>query len=184
MTNFTCQISQEVIDEKMTQLQMRIRYHFENVQLLMQAMYSKRVKTDLASKNHREYTNEQLAIVGDAVLGAVIADHIYTQGAKSKADLSKRMAKLVNNELLYDFLEQYQLIDFAFNDYHFYDDVYIPLDEQIGHNKHDAYVEAIIGAIYYDGGYDKTKHWILTYLLPRLHRTIKHSKGPLIIYKK
>ena len=184
MTNFTYQISQEIINEKMAQLQKRIRYHFENVQLLMQAMYAKRVKTDLASKNHREYANEQLAIVGDAVLGAVISDLLYTKGAKSKADLSKRKAKLVNNNLLYDFLEQYKLIDFAFNDDHFYDDVYIPLDEQVGHNRHDAYIEAIVGAIYYDGGYDKAQHWIQTYLLPRLHRTIKHNNGPLIIYKK
>lgn len=30
--------------------------------------------------------------------------------------------------------------------------------------EHDPYVEAIVGAVYYDSNYDTTRRWILRYL--------------------
>ena len=36
--------------------------------------------------------------------------------------------------------------------------------------EHDPYLEAIVGAVYYDSNYDTTKRWILKWLLTLLER--------------
>ena len=59
------------------------------------------------------------------------------------------------------------LIDYSYNDLHFFKDPNIHDHEQVVHKAHDPYIEAMVGAVYYDSGnYDTTKRWILKWLLP------------------
>ena len=63
------------------------------------------------------------------------------------------------------------LIDYSYNDLHFFKDPNIPDHEQVVHKAHDPYIEAMVGAVYYDSGnYDTTKRWILKWLLPLLEK--------------
>ncbi len=184
MEDIIIEISKDLIISRMHDLETILRYQFNNIDLLAKAMCSKKLKKLYNSKNHREYYNEKLAMVGDSILSTVIVDNLYRQNIATKSEISRKKEKLVNNELLHDFLFEYCIINFAYNQWHFFDDKNIYAGEQVVCKTHDAYVEAIIGAIYYDAGYDKTKEWILSYLLPRLYKIIKQKKGKLVIYKK
>ena len=62
---------------------------------------------------------------------------------------------------------RYDLKKYTYNDYAFYTDPQKD-HERVGDSKHNQYVEAIVAAIYYDRGFDKTKEWVLDYLLPKM----------------
>lgn len=49
------------------------------------------------------------------------------------------------------------IIKFAHNDKHFYCDENVPNNEQVFCREHDSYLEAIVGAIYYDSGFFSVK---------------------------
>ena len=49
------------------------------------------------------------------------------------------------------------IIDYAYNSKHFHLDENVPKQEKVMDSSHNAYMEAIIGAIYYDSGFDEVK---------------------------
>ena len=62
-----------IIYAKMRELEVKIRYHFNDIAWLSKAMRSEKIEIDGEGKNHSEYTNDGLATVGDAMLKSVIA---------------------------------------------------------------------------------------------------------------
>lgn len=44
----------------------------------------------------------------------------------------------------------------------------VPDYEKVVNKGRDPYIEAIVGAVFYDSNYDTTKRWILKWLLPLL----------------
>ena len=62
------------------------------------------------------------------------------------------------------------LIDFAYHDTHFHSDPDIEDHEKVADKEHSPYLEAIIAAIYYDGGFDAVKEWFGSYLLPLIEK--------------
>ena len=50
----------------------------------------------------------------------------------------------------------------------FQSDAGVPDHEKAVNKGHDPYIEAIVGAVFYDSNYDTTKRWILKWLLPLL----------------
>ena len=63
---------------------------------------------------------------------------------------------------------EYGLIGYAYNDKHFQADSNIQDHEKVVNKGHDPYIEAMVGAVFYDSNYDTTKRWILKWLLPLL----------------
>lgn len=84
-------------------------------------------------------------------------------------NLQKRKKELENNKVLYKIVTNEEIINFAFNDKHFYSKEN-PQHEKVALSKHDSYLEAIIGAIFYDGGFEKTKIWFENWLYPILEK--------------
>lgn len=62
-----------------------------------------------------------------------------------------------------------ELIEYVYNNEYFQSDN-PPKHKQVVNKKHDPYIEAIVGAVYYDAGFDKTKKWIIEWLLPLLEK--------------
>ena len=60
------------------------------------------------------------------------------------------------------------LIGYAYNAKYFQSDTAVPDHEKVLNKGHDPYIEAIVGAVFYDSNYDTTKRWILKWLLPLL----------------
>lgn len=167
------------IIEKMRELESVIEYRFKKLEWLSTAMQAIKIKepekTEKSEKRkHREYANEGLATVGDTVLKSVIADYLFqTKNTKTKGLITEEKRKLENNDVLYNVRKKYKIIDYAYNDKHFHSDPDVPKNEKVVDKKHDPYIEAIVGAIFYDSGYDTAKDWITKWLLPKLEQSSK-----------
>jgi ribonuclease-3 len=103
--------------------------------------------------------NERLEYLGDAILGAVIADFLYNRFPhEDEGFLTKMRSKLVNRAILTSLTYEMGLIHFidsnaasAIEKSHIYGDV----------------LEALIGAIYIDKGYVAAKYFITKRILPK-----------------
>lgn len=101
--------------------------------------------------------NERLEYLGDAILGAVIAEFLYNRFPNmDEGFLTQMRSKLVNRSFLTELTFQIGL------------NYYIQSNtNNTGENSHiygDA-LEAIIGALYLDKGYQVTRHFIIRKLL-------------------
>ncbi len=122
--------------------------------------------------------NERLEYLGDAVLGSVIAEHLFLKYPdQNEGFLTKMRSKIVNGEKLGALAEQIGLV---------------PLiktqtigEHTLKHIAGDAF-EALIGAIYLDKGYKRTKKFILKNILIKhidldtLEKTEDNYKSQLI----
>ena len=89
-------------------------------------------------------------------------------GDKDIINVNKKQikSKLENNEIMHNIMLKCGLIGYAYNAKHFQSDAGIPDHEKVVTKGHDPYIEAIVGAVFYDSNYDTPKRWILKWLLP------------------
>lgn len=102
--------------------------------------------------NGMKHTNERLEYLGDAVLGAVVADLLFKKFPfRDEGFLTEMRSRIVSRE---------HLKQLAFK---------LGIDQFIKKNAgpeafrsmHGDALEALIGAVYIDRGYNKAKHFIL-----------------------
>lgn len=148
---------------RMRELEKIIKYEFKNLNLLEHAMNS----TFLGNDNH---INDALATVGDAILKSLIADFLYVNVSQFKGEITELKTDLENNSTLHSVEMNTGIIKFAHNDKHFYCDENVPDNEQVVCREHDSYLEAIVGAIYYDSGFFSVKKWFMNYLYNELEK--------------
>lgn len=158
------------IEKEMRELELKLHYHFNDISWLAKAMGSIKIEVMGRGKNGSEYSNEGLATVGDTILKSVIADKLYRDGIRTKGEITVKKSDLENNSAMHRMMLSEGLIDFSYNELHFYKDPQIPDHEKVVCKEHDPYVEAIVGAVYYDSNYDTTRRWILKWLLPLLEK--------------
>ncbi len=88
-------------------LEQYLDYHFENPQLLIEALTHKSYK--------QPYNNERLEFLGDAVLDLVVGEYLFTKFPKfDEGKLSKMRASLVNEEGFTRMAEHIHLGEFIF----------------------------------------------------------------------
>jgi dsRNA-specific ribonuclease len=164
------------IIEEMQKLEKHIGIKFNDINWLVKAMEATPLpKRQNAGKNaRRDYTNSALSTVGDSILKAILSDYLFANGGKNirKDDITRQKEKLECNDVLFAVMGFAELKQFTYNEYGFYDD-FLEHHERVSDCKHNQYIEAITAAIYYDQGFDITKKWILTYLLPKLEKCAK-----------
>lgn len=157
------------IEKEMRELELKIRYHFNDISWLAKAMGSIKIEVPGQGKNGSEYSNEGLATVGDTILKSVIADNLYrNKNIRTKGEITTAKSDLENNSTMHRMMLGEGLIAYSYNGLHFFRDSNIPDHEKVVCKEYDPYVEAIVGAVYYDSNYDTTKRWILKWLLPLL----------------
>lgn len=152
-------------------LESRLNYKFRDKSLAIQALTHRS-----AAKLH----NERLEYLGDSVLGFIVAETLYKKmPLQSEGDLSRMRANLVNKDSLEEIarhLELGSLVQLGAG------------ERQSGGKKRasilaDA-VEALIGAMYLDGGLDSCRNFILDQSAQRLESVsstpeLKDSKTKL-----
>ena len=144
--------SKEQISTRMQALAARIGYKFADPSHLARAMYCKR------QRGNDNYQNDEMATLGDAVLGLVMAEHFFALGM-DKDEITERKAALVNNATLKAMCDALGVQRFAYNDDYFADEA--PAHAQLPNKDHDFYMEAIFAAVYLDRGLSYTKVWLL-----------------------
>ena len=150
----------------MTDLQNKIGYQFKNPALLNEALTHSSYANEHKSQ-HIKY-NERLEFLGDSVLSIVVSDYIYKNCPElPEGELTKLRASLVCEKSLYEFAKKIDL------------GKYLILSKGERNNGgtdrpsilSDAF-EALIAAIYIDGGIAPASKHILNFVIP----AIKNSK--------
>ena len=139
-----------------TELESIIGYCFEDTAILKEALTHKSFAGEHRSAQH----NERLEFLGDSILGAIVADYIYGQCPHSEEGvLSKIKSNLVSRHNLYLWAKQLDLGRFL----------------RLGHGElstggrqRDSILsnamEAVIGAVYLDGGYEAAQQVVLPWV--------------------
>jgi len=155
---------------KLSGLEERMGYHFSDIRLLAHAL----THTSWANEKHLGHagSNERLEFLGDAVLEAVSSEYLYHYYRDlPEGDLSKIRASLVCEPALAYDARQFGLPD------------YLRLgkgEERTGGRHRDSVVsdalEATIGAVFLDGGFEQAKKYILRYVMDDVeHKQLFHD---------
>ncbi len=150
-------------------LEQQIGYTFRNPELLRTAL----IHPSLHGNN-----NQRLEFLGDAVLGAIVSELLYQQyPTEQEGDLARRHAALVRGATLASVAQEIRLGE--------------SLNMSSGEaqsggrenptNLEDA-LEALVGALYLDGGMDAAKHFVVerfTKLASTLQEPPKDAKTAL-----
>lgn len=117
---------------------------------------------------------ERLEFLGDAMLGAVIASHLFKMvPGGNEGYLTKMRSKVVSREHLNELGRDLELIQFV--------KTTIPT-QQFGGNIHGNVFEAVIGAIYLDRGYRYCEKFIHKRVI-KPYVDIEKLEGKIISYK-
>ncbi len=117
---------------------------------------------------------ERLEFLGDAMLGTVVASHLYLEvPSGDEGYLTKMRSKVVSREHLNELGKELNLISFVQSK--------IPVG-QFGDNIHGNLFEALVGAIFLDRGYKYCKKFIYKRVIDP-YVDIEKLEGKVISYK-
>ena len=143
------------------EFQERIGYQFKDEKLLYEALSH----SSFANENKKaRNSNERLEFLGDSVLSIVVSDHIFEHYKHMpEGELTKMRASLVCEKALFEFSKKIELGKYIF----------LGKGEEITGGRErpsiisDAF-EAVIAAIYLDGGFANAKEFIHHFILTDL----------------
>ena len=152
----------------MKQLEKNIGYHFRDKSLLKTAV----THSSFANENRGGLAyNERLEFLGDAVLQLVTSEKLFKENPDMpEGRMSKQRAALVCEDALAGYSKEIQLGDFML----------LGKGEEATGGRHrpsilaDAF-EALIGAIFLDGGMDNAKRFVRRFL-DAAHTSLKDYK--------
>ncbi|MBK5251170.1 MAG: ribonuclease III [Peptostreptococcaceae bacterium] len=137
----------------MIELEKTIDYSFKNKSFLKTAL----THSSYANENKMDYYNERLEFLGDSVLGIVVSDHLFVNNPNlPEGKLTKTRARIVCETSLEKTSRSIDLGDYLL----------LGKGEELtgGRNRTsilaDAF-EALIAAIYLDGGFEQARYFIL-----------------------
>ena len=152
-------------------LQDRIGYRFRDPSLLERALTHSSYANECKQKTE---CNERMEFLGDAVLSIIVADHIFHKFHLAEGDLTKIRASLVCEKSLYEFARKIDLGSELLLGHG---------EEQTGGRERPSVVsdafEALIAAIYLDGGLEKAAQFVL----PFVEEDLCHEEAPFVDYK-
>ena len=145
-----------------SELQKRIGYRFKDESLLIRALVHSSY-----SNEHKEYEcNERLEFLGDSVLSMITAEYLYSALPECREGLLTRVrAALVNEKALAEYAAQIRLGE----------ELFLNSGEEAtgGRNRpsvtSDAF-EALLAAIYLDGGVEAAKEFVLPFITEGLRK--------------
>jgi ribonuclease III len=157
-----------MFEDRISELEAKIGFKFNDKNLLLQAL-THRSYLNENTKWHLDH-NERLEFLGDAVLELVVTEYLYNNYPDPEGDLTNWRAALVNAVILSKISNEFDLNDF----------VLLSRGEARDTGRARQYIlanaiEALIGAIYLDQGYEPSKVFISRFILKEL---------PIIIEKR
>lgn len=148
----------------MKSLEEKLQYSFKNKKLLLNALthssYANETRDGISS-------NERLEFLGDSVLSIVVSEYIYKQFSNlPEGELTKLRASLVCEKSLCSFSKEMNLGEY----------LRLGKGEDKGGGRErpsilaDAF-EAVLAAIYLDGGFEKAKNHVIRFITGELKHT-------------
>lgn len=172
------------VPRKPEELQQVLHYQFKNPALLRIALthtsYANESKVPAAH-------NERLEFLGDSVLSVVAADYLFHQSDRPEGELTRMRASLVSEDALFQFASEIELGEY----------LRLGHGEELGGGRtrpsvvSDAF-EAVIAALYLDGGLEAARRFILPFLSEgktaeedyktRLQEVVQQDPGAKLTY--
>lgn len=147
-------------------LSKKLGVSFENLELFRQSLTHRSYLNE-----HRDYKldhNERLEFLGDAVLELVVTEHLYNNYSNPEGELTSWRAALVNGETLSLIAKELGV------------EKYLMMSKGEAKDTGRARVyllanamEAIIGAIYLDKGYEESKEFISKNVISKLSEVLE-----------
>ena len=140
------------MDNKLSLLEKNIGYKFKNIDLLKNAL----THTSYANE-HKINSNEKLEFLGDSILEFISSKYIFNNYPKLKeGEMTKVRATVVCEESLYKIAKKHNFSDFLF----------VGKSEQLHQGNRKVAimadsVEAVIAAMYFDGGLENVEKFIV-----------------------
>jgi len=151
------------MSKKIEGLQKNIGISFNNLDLLREAITHRSYPNENSDWPTRD--NERLEFLGDAVLELVITDYLYNNfKEKEEGDLTIYRAALVNTKVLSEVAQEIKLDESILLSRGERSDFSGRAKETISANA----MEAVIGAIYLDKGYEIARDFIHKLITPRV----------------
>jgi ribonuclease-3 len=153
-------------NQELEKLQDTIGYEFEDISLLRKAM----THSSLAPAGHRSY--ERLEFLGDAVAGLVIAEKLFRSPATyTEGEMTVMKSDTVNRHSMEKAGRRLDL------------ESYIRINQGLAQQEYpaslitDAY-EALVGAIFLDGGFEESRQFVLRTLQEELAAAEEREHPP------
>jgi ribonuclease III len=152
--------------DRLERCQHRLGYQFRDVQLLESAL------THASGADHRLSSNERLEFLGDAILGLVVCEQLFTLFPDQlEGDLTKLKSVVVSRQTCAKISQALGLREF------------LVLGK--GMTTHPAVppsvlsdvLESLIAAIYLDGGMGPAREFVLTYFDPEIESAASGDSG-------
>ncbi|MDP1845503.1 MAG: ribonuclease III [Candidatus Moranbacteria bacterium] len=154
--------------EDISELEEKLKVKFNNPNLLQQAVTHRSYLNE--NRGYKLDHNERLEFLGDAVLELVVTEYLYNNFPNPEGELTNWRASLVNKDMLASVSRGLEVGDFLL----------MSRGEAKDTGRAREYllanaIEAIIGAIYLDQGYDPSKKFILENIVVHLERVIREK---------
>lgn len=145
-------------------MEKKFGYNFQNKDLLIRALTHSTYAYENKGSDFSD--NEVLEFLGDSVLGLIISDYLFScYPDLSEGDLTKLKSTTVSTSSLFSIAKKLKL------------DKYVLLgkgEEKSGGRKKKTIlagtIEALVAAIYLDGGLEKARAFLLSVLKPLLNK--------------
>ncbi len=143
------------------ELEQKLNYKFKNIELLKNAL----THSSYANEEHCRFgSNERLEFLGDSVLSIIVSEYLYKNFKElPEGELTKLRASLVCEKALCTFSRELQIGKYLF------------LGKGETHNHGDERpsiladaFEAVLAAIYLDGGFEPAKKHVLRFITEEL----------------
>lgn len=146
-------------------LQKNLKYTFKNQDLLVQSLTHRSYLNE--NPDFKLNHNERLEFLGDAVLELVVTDHLYAHYDLPEGELTSLRAAIVRGEMLSRVAQDIELDDYLL----------LSKGESQDTGKARNYilanaVEAVIGALYLDGGYPAAEQLIQRIIISHLKKVV------------
>ena len=145
----------------MEALEAALGHSFRNRELLQRALTHRSSAYEKSSARASATDNEQLEFLGDAILGFVVSDALVSRHPDyPEGRLSKLKAHLVSSSHLHEVAMQLKLGGYLF----------LGRGEELSGGREKKAllsnaVEALIAAIYLDGGFDSARQFVIQHIL-------------------
>ncbi len=153
----------------LSEFEKKINIYFEDKAILKQAFTHRSYLNE--NRNLKSGHNERLEFLGDAVLELCITHFLYTEYPdKNEGDLTSIRSALVNATTCAQVAQTLEVNDFLL----------LSRGEAKDTGRARSYIlanalEAIIGAIYIDQGYEKSREFILKYITPMTEQIVREG---------
>ncbi len=153
-------------EHQLAELEASIGYVFKSKDLLRQALTHRSYLNE--NPNWDLDHNERLEFLGDAVLELVVTEHLYTTYPNPEGEMTNWRAALVNATMLATIAGEFKLNDFLL----------LSRGEAKDTGRARQYIlanamEALIGAVYLDNGYEAARKLIHRFVLAHLSGIIE-----------